>query len=503
MISSFPHKFLLILCMLWNVTVSHAQDQQGLKNLWLGGYDSDAGIPWGGTDLEFFNGTREVYYQFRAIDFFRTSTNMTALDGELLFSTNGAFLARSDGDTLPDGTGLNPSVYTSMVPDGLNIPQAALIIPRPEDAGQYFLLHGTLDDLEAQYTRYMYLSIIEIDNEGNTSISLKNEVILDDTLNSGKLTAVRHANGRDWWVVCHKQYTNIFFKLLITPTGISPWVQQSIGVMREADLGQVCFSPDGSKFAYYWGDDEDLEIFNFDRCTGLFSDPVHIPIDDANAIGGVAFSPNNRFLYVSSVEDVYQYDTEASDIEGSMVHIAEWDGFYSPSPPFATLFDIAQLAPDGKIYISTGNSTFHLHVINEPDQPGMACDMVQHGVELPTYYMNSLPNHPNYHLGPVDGSICDSLGINTGIAEEVLRSAIHVHPNPGQGLFTLNYPAQPVEGLLEVVDGSGRIIQRKQLSQWTTLHRLDLTGHAPGMYHCRLSWGGQSASTQLIIQDPE
>ena len=62
----------------------------------------------------------------------------------------------------------------------------------------------------------------------------------------------------------------------------------------------------------------DLDIFDFDRCTGLFSDPVNITIDDSNSLGGLAFSPNSRFLYVSSVLDVYQYDTEASDIASSM-----------------------------------------------------------------------------------------------------------------------------------------------------------------------------------------
>lgn len=77
----------------------------------------------------------------------------------------------------------------------------------------------------------------------------------------------------------------------------------------------------------------------------------------------VAFSPNGRYVYVSSVFNVYQFDTEAADVAASMVHIAEWDSTYSPFPPLATLFDIAQLAPDGKIYISTGNSTDKLHVI--------------------------------------------------------------------------------------------------------------------------------------------
>ncbi|MEO8590451.1 MAG: hypothetical protein ABI432_13835, partial [Flavobacteriales bacterium] len=98
-----------------------------------------------------------------------------------------------------------------------------------------------------------------------------------------------------------------------------------------------------------------------------------------------------------------------------------------------------QLAPDGKIYISTGNGTQHLHVIHTPDEPGLACNMEQHGIALPRYFSNSLPNHPNYHLGPVDGSVCDSLGINTGLDEEQQSIELKAFPNPSDGRFTLSW----------------------------------------------------------------
>ncbi|MBK6894735.1 MAG: hypothetical protein IPH00_16795 [Flavobacteriales bacterium] len=44
----------------------------------------------------------------------------------------------------------------------------------------------------------------------------KNEVLIADTLNEGRITAVRHANGRDWWVFCFKANTNIHHRLLVT-----------------------------------------------------------------------------------------------------------------------------------------------------------------------------------------------------------------------------------------------------------------------------------------------
>ena len=38
--------------------------------------------------------------------------------------------------------------------------------------------------------------------------------------------------------------------------------------------------------------------------------------------------------------------------------------------------------------------------------------MEQHGIRLPTQNARSLPNFPNYRLGPIDGSPCDTLGID-------------------------------------------------------------------------------------------
>ena len=40
------------------------------------------------------------------------------------------------------------------------------------------------------------------------------------------LTAVKHGNGRDWWLFAHKDFSSLMFKFLITPNGIQgPFVQ--------------------------------------------------------------------------------------------------------------------------------------------------------------------------------------------------------------------------------------------------------------------------------------
>ena len=99
----------------------------------------------------------------------------------------------------------------------------------------------------------------------------------------------------------------------------------------------------------------------------------------------------------------------ADDIQATKDTVAIYDGFTSPQPPFGTTFFLAQLAPNGKIYLNANNGGLHMHVINKPDQPGELCDFQQHGIELPTWNSFSMPNFPNYRLGPLFGSPCDTI----------------------------------------------------------------------------------------------
>ncbi len=484
------------------VFASYALHAQGLNNLWLGGFASDGPPPFGGVDLNFGSGVLEISTLSRAIDYRRTTANMSDASGTLLLSTNGTFVANSLGDTMLNGSGLNPGAYTDLYPGGLYIVQGVLIIPEPYSPDKYYILHMTVDDGIVINAEQLYMTTIDISLDGGLGgVVSKNQVILSDDLNLGYLTAVRHANGRDWWAFCHKLNSDMYYRFIITPDGVNLDGTQAIGTVRPPDNGQACFSPDGSKFAYYWGE-QDLDIFDFDRCTGLFSNAIHIQIDDYNGAGGLAFSPNGRFIYVSSMYDMYQFDAQASDIGASVVHIAEWDSTYSPSPPFATLFNISQLAPDGKIYISTDNTTLVLHVIHDPDSAGFDCNMEQHGVDLPRYFANSLPNHPNYHLGPVDGSVCDSLGLNSGVAEEILSLGVQSYPNPSVGKFTLSYPAQGIVGELEVLDLEGKLLLREGLPPWSQVHAVVLPNSSTGLYHCRLRWGARSATTRIMIVLP-
>jgi hypothetical protein len=179
-------------------------------------------------------------------------------------------------------------------------------------------------------------------------------------------------------------------------------------------FGQAVFSPDGSKYLTlnYGGeaavDDVWVYFFDFDRCTGLLSGQKEWYYSDFCWSGGAAISKNSRFAYVSTSERIYQFDLWEEEPEQTFVQYR--DDFVDLYP---LAFNTLQLAPDGKIYGAAGtSSTYYLDVIDFPDKKGEACQIRQHGIQLPAIYNNGIPNHPNYRLGPLDGSPCDTLGLD-------------------------------------------------------------------------------------------
>ncbi len=403
---------------------------QGIDNIWMFGYASYAGIPFGGMEMNFGSGSMVLNYQPRPMNMGMTSVTHCDSAGNVLFYCNGAYIANAQDDTMMNGSGLSPSYYTDVEgPFGLFIPQAALAIPWPGSASKFYLFHNTVDDSIA-YSYRTYYSEIDMSLDGGLgAVTSKNNVLYADTLLYGHLTAVKHANGRDWWVVFHGGKNDKYFIYLVNPAGVHLHNIQQIGGVLYAQQGQGCFSPDGSRYALY-DHRNDLHLLDFDRCAGIFSNHLHVAINDSAHGGGVAFSASSKLLYVSSTKYVYQFDLEAANIPATQTTVAVWDGYYSPNPPAATTFYLAQLAPDNKIYISSTNGVLSMHVIEYPDSLGLACNVCQHCISLPAYNFTTIPNHPNYHLGALGSSICDSLPTDIGGLVKSTAEEIVLFPNP-------------------------------------------------------------------------
>jgi hypothetical protein len=417
----------LLLLWLWGCHIIYAQTpfiKEKRDYVWLMGYRSNPNTALvGGTRIDFNFSPPALSYEYRELNFDVTNASICDAGGNLLFYTNGIEVHDHQDLQIENGWGLNPDPYTEVWADrGYNLYQGALFLPIPENSNRYYLLHGERTTFpEGIFGNYrivakLYMSEISSGQQMD-EIAIKNHPLVSDTLDFGKITAVRHANGRDWWVLQQEYFSNRYYLLMATPSDISLAGNQAIGEPTASGLGQAVFAPNGSKYVRYTGHDfqsgQFIDIYNFDRCTGQLYDPTQINYNDTAFSGGVAISPNSRFLYVSSYRYIYQYDLEAGDIEASREVVAVYDGGLAP-PPFEvpTRFFLCQLAPDDKIYISSTNTVPLLHVIHNPNAKGAACEVEQRGLALPTFNAFGIPNSPYYGLGPEDGSPCDTLGLD-------------------------------------------------------------------------------------------
>jgi WD40 repeat protein len=437
----------------------------------------------------------------RKMGFEGTEATISDANGNFLMSSNGVWIANANNDTMMNGTGLNPGSQVNGYPHGLLLHYANIFLPFPGDSAKYVLLHHTFDSNQNSYSGFeVFQTIIDLSlDSGLGGVILKNDTILQDTINQG-IAACKHANGRDWWIVCQKEMSDILIVMLLTPQGVTNISYKVLGVpIARFNVTQLTFSQDGTQFAYYRYHpvslDETVILTDFDRCTGLFSNPQVLPVTPGTYLWGLTFSPSGKYLYTCSTQNIFQIDTDSLTIDT----VATYDGFCFPNPPWCTTFFMMYLAANGKIYITSGSGVQHIHEINYPDSAGIACDVQQHAINLGVWSFRAVPNHPNYYLE------CDStLGcpcLNTSV-NEIEQHNFHfsVSPNPNNGNFKISYLLpQNQNGTFEMFDVNGRKIYSQVLPKWSTMQVVKLPFLADGIYNCSILSGEDRVNKNVAV----
>jgi len=274
--------------------------------------------------------------------------------------------------------------------------------------------------------------------------------------------------------------------LLITPNGIQNMGEQAIGdtTCKVVDWsGQTAFSPDGH---WYANNDamSDLNLYEFDRCTGAFTSSLHVPIIDSSSFfGGVSFSPNSKVIYYSMGNKLFQLNLDTTNIIASKRLLAWYDGFYDvqAGPYFKTYFLYHWLAPNGKIYINTTATTRYFHTIESPDILGTSCNFQQHNVYYNCLNKRTIPNHYNYFLGAEVGTVCDSL-LTASAPPPLGKAGVGlVNPNPANSSFYFNYHLNE-HTTLQISNSSGAIVHTQTLYSWFGYVQIDCSSWANGVY---------------------
>ncbi|BDS10707.1 T9SS type A sorting domain-containing protein [Aureispira anguillae] len=431
--------------------------QQYDKNWLLGGHTA---LP--SAKAAFSSSTLIIDTLIRNMPITRTALSMSDSLGNLIFYSNGIKVHNAQHQLMQNGDSLNPGqIANNNSVIGYTINEGIISIPHPSQANKYYIFHqaATYTSVVAGFAEKLYYTLIDMNaNGGLGKVEKKNQILLEnDSMCGGQLEVVKHGNGRDWWLIQPMSGSNGYHIFLIEGNAINYHHKQYLGaskILGSEVAGQATFSHDGNKYFRY-DYRNDLDIYDFDRCTGLLSNYLHIPIIDSIdnitnsfVLTGVASSPNDRYLYVSSWIYLYQFDLWASNIAASIDTVAVYDNYKIGNLP--TLFGFIQSAPNGKIY-SMISSAPYLHVINNPNIGGIGSNTIQRAVNI--YYNNShIPNLPHYRTPTLSGSACDTI---TSIETvETPEKEIQIYPNPTSGLVYIE-AVQEIEQL-SIHDALGR-----------------------------------------------
>ncbi len=291
--------------------------------------------------------------------------------GNLMFMTNGKQIFNRSFELMKDG------LYGHY-----SCTQPAIVVPKPGDPLRFYVF--TSDSYRNingdKGLNYTYVGFSNSESLGSV-VSLNTNLIPDGM--DGRLTAVKHANGNDFWLISHRWGSNEFCAFRVTSGGVNTnYVSSTAGSVHSGDnnlLGFMKASPDGSRLAVSLFASEMVEIFDFNTETGKVTAAITSPASYQGAYG-LEFSPDNSKVYLSTLDyaniipafpsELYQFDLNSSDIFGTatLVHTST-DAFR-----YAGL----QLGIDGRIYVAKSiNASAHsdnLSVIYNPNRAGMACN---------------------------------------------------------------------------------------------------------------------------------
>ena len=472
--------------------VSYSQSKYDYN--WTIGYDTSTIDPGGDVILMDFNFQPVKVQTVKTVDnffSFGAVTTMSDPDGKLIFYTSGCYIVNAAHEIMENGDSINPGQmqqYECQFGSSNNL-GGAIAIPWPDSPSLYLLFINDYkttafpgDPLWSGSSRHLLYNVIDMTKDsGLGAVTTKNQSVILDTMAVNSIEACRHANGHDWWILIPKARSNCYFITLVTHDGIGMPQKVCTGVPYNGKdaAGQACFSPDGSKFVRF-NKDNGLHIYDFDNKTGMLTNENWFMVNDLGSYTvGASISPNSRYLYISGLNVLFQYDLEAADIEASRILLAVPDNVPDPFVPSG--FSLSALASDGKIYISSVSSHLSLHIIHRPDCPGLYSLPERRGLALPSWNYFSVPNMPNFRNEP-SNSPCDSMIVQTYTPVDGSKDVV-VFPNPASDKVTVfvNHPLHD-EAIWVLYDQMGAIVRQIKLDTSVEQHEVSLEGLSSGFY---------------------
>lgn len=288
--------------------------------------------------------------------------------GKLIFYSNGQKVWDSTHTVMPNGLGI-------MGHAGLSCTQGVAIAPVFGHPKKYFLF--TIDEFNMGKSGYLRYSVIDMSlngGKGDVLAGIKNNNL--DTGMSEKMIIAPACNGL--WLITHHIDSPIFYAYKIdNPLYMDRPVISNTGGPVGTGLyyiGEMKLSPDQKTIAngnwisevLGYAGKSPVEFFDFDRITGKITNGK--AIDSSNYAYSIEYSPDNSKFYMADYDSsLYQYDLSL------LPNLAAVRA--SKTKLLGDNFTSLRRAPDDKIYVNRHNYYTEMSRINDPNMPGLACNL--------------------------------------------------------------------------------------------------------------------------------
>jgi hypothetical protein len=401
--------------------------------------------------------------------------------GNILFYTNGISIWDRNHNQMPNGYSLQ---------GGWSSTQSALIVPFPGNTLQYYVF--TVQEDFTPPFNFSY-SIVDLSlNGGNGDVTIKNNIIKSHI--AEKLTAVKHSNGSDIWVLVHGFGNDSLFAYLITASGIATTpvyskVGQTILYTSNNAIGYMKFSSDGSKVAFANALLNYVDLFDFNSTSGIVTNEKYLNLPQTGSLGayGLEFSRSGNYLYCSDVLGFHIFQWDISSNIASTINATLQQVGSSPSQGVGAL----QMAPDGKIYVAEYMTNF-LGVISSPDSSGLSCNYIYNAISLSGKTCHfGLPNFITSYFLPT--------GIKTNIPQQ---NQLIISPNPATDKITISFAATTDENVtIKIYSITGEVVfaEENKTGNNNFNKTIDVTGLSNGIYFLSVQTGREVITKKIVV----
>lgn len=473
--------------------------QQEAAN-WMFGYPEYQHPQYGTALLHIDSLSKESKkYMFYQVPFESTSASISNNEGELLFYTNGCNVYNSQGQVIENGDQINPGyMHETMCADfGYPVPSGAAIVPYPKHPNQYILIHLAGEENNVQSIKYgpLYYSVVQYDTLGGEQklISINN-VLLNGNIEGFDIC--RHGNGRDWWLVTTVFPSDKYYKFIISADGVKlNGIDSTGGIFPEKykkGIGAIRFSNKGDKIAR-WNASYGLKLLNFDRCSGKIESLKNFNLKDGNyGGGGVCFTKNDNYLYVNSQLVIYRIDlnniTSTNTLDSLLYATNNW----------GVSLERSELAADGNIYFSQMASTTLMPFLTNVENTDKAKILLDYkSLNLVSLNARTLPHFPNFRLGKLQNSECDTLTQTLSVSDQ----SCLIYPNPAKNTINLEFKDKTSINSscsIKIFNCFGqKLIETSEVENF---NKINLTSLPTGKYFIKLYYGNNVLYSNSFIK---